>query len=143
NIKVLYDMEGRVSHFRPFYDFSRISLLNTYLVTLTLLFYLPRRLLLKVYRKGIFSLIKEEAFNPAESNFTKAFSIGFGFFMGIFPVWGFQLLIGIPIAVLFRLNKVLFIAAANISIPPMIPVIIFLSYYFGSFFVQNEMHFQN
>lgn len=44
--------------------------------------------------------------------------------MGIVPIWGFQLLVGIPLAVLMRMNKVLFIAAANISIPPMIPLII-------------------
>jgi uncharacterized protein (DUF2062 family) len=52
--------------------------------------------------------------------------------MGIVPIWGFQLAIGIPLAFLFRLNKVLFILAANISIPPMIPLILFLSHVTGS-----------
>jgi uncharacterized protein (DUF2062 family) len=55
--------------------------------------------------------------------------------MGIVPLWGFQLLIGIPLAVLFRMNKILFIAAANISIPPMIPFIIYGSFICGQLFL--------
>ena len=61
--------------------------------------------------------------------------------MGIFPVWGFQLLIGIPLSILFRMNKVLFIVAANISIPPLIPVIVYLSYLTGDFFVKSDFTF--
>lgn len=142
-VNVLYDSKERISHFRPFRDFTRISILNTYLVILTLLYFLPKRILQNIYQKGLWILIKEEATKPQENNFTKAASIGFGFFMGIVPIWGFQLMVGIPLAIFFRLNKVLFITAANISIPPMIPVIIFLSYYVGSFFVANNVQFDN
>jgi uncharacterized protein (DUF2062 family) len=52
--------------------------------------------------------------------------------MGIIPIWGFQLLAAIFLSVLFRLNKPLVIVAANISIPPMIPFIIYGSYKVGS-----------
>ena len=52
-------------------------------------------------------------------------------FMGIIPVWGFQLVLAIFLAIVLRLNKALVIIAANISIPPMIPLIIFLSYRMG------------
>jgi uncharacterized protein (DUF2062 family) len=83
-------------------------------------------------------LIKEEAIKPEETNARKASSIGLGLFFGILPIWGFQLLVGIPTAVLLRLNKVLFIAAANISIPPMIPAIIFFSYLMGLPFVDAD-----
>ncbi len=138
-VKVLYDMDERVSHFRPFKDFTRISILRVYLVTLTLIYYLPKRLL----KKNFFSIIKNEAIKPEESNLKKAASVGFGVFMGIFPVWGFQLLIGIPLSILFRMNKVLFIAAAHISIPPMIPVIIYLSYLTGGLFVKNDYTFNS
>ena len=58
--------------------------------------------------------------------------------MGIIPLWGFQLLIGVPLAFFFKLNKVLFVAAANISIPPFIPFIIFFSYLLGKPFVDNQ-----
>ncbi len=143
NIRVLYDMKERVSHFRPFRDFTRISILNTYLVTLTLFYHLSLRLFKYIKKKGIFTIIKDEVFRSDESIFKKSLSVGFGVFMGIVPIWGFQLLVGIPLAVLFRLNKVLFITAANISIPPMIPLIIYFSYYLGGFFVSNDLKFQS
>lgn len=142
-VKVLYDPDERVSHFRPFRDFTRISILNTCLVFLTLIYFLPKRIIQYLWRKGIITVLKEEIFRSDESNFKKAASVGFGVFMGIVPIWGFQLLIGIPLAVLMRMNKVLFIAAANISIPPMIPLIIFASYYTGGFFVEEKMRFQS
>src|SRR5690606_30482045 len=68
---------------------------------------------------------------PGETNHTKALSLGFGVFMGIVPVWGFQLAIGIPLAILFRLNKALFLIAANISLPPIMFVIMALSVTIG------------
>jgi uncharacterized protein (DUF2062 family) len=61
--------------------------------------------------------------------------------MGIVPIWGFQLLVGIPLAFLFRLNKVLFILAANISIPPMIPLILFLSHVTGGIWMGKNAEF--
>lgn len=134
DIRVKYDPDERVSHFRPFKDFTRISILNTYFVILTFLWYLPKRIILSAKKKDFWIELKNNLFKPDETPLRKALSIGFGLFMGIVPIWGFQLLIGIPLAVLFRLNKVLFIAAANISIPPMIPIIILGSFYFGRFF---------
>jgi uncharacterized protein (DUF2062 family) len=55
--------------------------------------------------------------------------------MGIVPLWGFQLAIAITLSFVFRLNKALVILAANISIPPMIPLILFLSHYVGRFWM--------
>lgn len=133
-IQVKYDPNERVSHFRPARDFTRISILNTCLVLIALIWYYPR----KLFSVQTWKVIKHEAIKPEESNIKKALSIGFGFFMGIVPLWGFQLLIGIPLAVLFRMNKVLFIAAANISIPPMIPFIIYGSFICGQFFLTGE-----
>lgn len=136
-INVIYDKDERVSHFRPIRDFTRISILNTWFVLLTLLYYLPKRLIGRVKKKGLWNIIKQEAVKPDESNVSKAKSVGFGFFMGIVPIWGFQLLVGIPLSVYFKMNKVLFLAAANISIPPFIPFIIFGSYKFGALFYKN------
>ena len=135
-IQVKYDPDERVSHFRPGPDFTRISFLNAYLVILALLWHLPKRLL---SGGRILKLIRDEALNPSESNMRKASSIGLGVFFGILPIWGFQLLTGIPTAVALRLNKVLFIAAANVSVPPMIPVIIYMSYVLGSPFVDANV----
>jgi len=61
--------------------------------------------------------------------------------MGIVPVWGFQLIIAIALAFAFRLNKVLVILAANISIPPMIPLILFLSHLTGSIWMGDDAQY--
>ena len=58
--------------------------------------------------------------------------------MGIVPIWGFQLITAIELSFLFRLNKALVIIAANISIPPMIPVIIFLSHVIGAYWMGDK-----
>lgn len=134
-IKVLYDKNERVSHFRPFRDFTRISLLNTVLVIIGLLYFYPR----KFFSKRTLIAIKKEAIKSDESNFIKAISLAFGCFMGIVPLWGFQLLIGVPLALLFRLNKVLFLASAHISIPPFIPFILYVSMLQGQLLVNGKI----
>lgn len=53
--------------------------------------------------------------------------------MGIVPIWGYQLVVGLLLAHLFKMNKAVFFLAANISIPPFIPFILYLSYVTGSF----------
>jgi uncharacterized protein (DUF2062 family) len=58
--------------------------------------------------------------------------------LGIVPLWGFQLLIAIALSFLFRLNKALVIIAANISIPPMIPAILFLSHLTGTLWMGDN-----
>lgn len=134
-IQVKYDPDERVSHFRPGPDFTRISFLNAYLVILALVWHHPVRFI----RSNPLLLIRDEALKKDESHMKKAASIGFGVFFGIIPIWGFQLLIGIPTAIALKMNKVLFITAANISIPPLIPVIIFGSYLMGAPFVGNDL----
>ncbi len=109
----------RISHFRPFKDFSRISVLNTALVTIAILWIKPRDVIRGAFSAAGWRKLWQKLFqHPEESNLRKAASVGFGVFMGIVPVWGFQLLIGIPLALLMRLNKALFVIAANISIFP-------------------------
>jgi glycosyltransferase involved in cell wall biosynthesis len=114
--------ELRVSHFRPFRDFTRISILNTVLVIITFLYIKPRDYFRSLFDKSI----------AGDSEPVKAFSIGLGVCMGILPIWGFQLLAAVFLAVLFKLNKALVIIASNISIPPMIPLIIYGSYKMGA-----------
>lgn len=114
--------EERISHFRPFKDFFRISVLNTVLVLIALLWIKPRDFIRPLSKKeGWKKLWKSLFSHPEESNQHKAASVGFGVFMGIVPVWGFQLAIGIPAAIFMRLNKTLFILAANISVFPITP----------------------
>ena len=56
-VQVFYAEKGkRISHFRPFKDFSRISVLNTVLVSIALLYIKPRDLFRRLKKKtsGIF-----------------------------------------------------------------------------------------
>ena len=123
----------RISHFRPFKDFTRISVLNTVLVLIAFLYIKPRDFIKSIsQKKNIRSLINDQLFNSPHSDQNKSISIGFGIFMGIVPIWGLQLALAIFFAVIFKLNKMLVIIAANISIPPMIPLVIFLSYKMGA-----------
>lgn len=124
--------ETRISHFRPFEDFSRISVLNTILVIITFAYIKPRDFVKALFRKNTYKEIFTEVFNPADSNLKKSLSIAFGVFMGIVPVWGFQLVLAIFLAFVLKLNRGLVIISANISLPPMIPVLIYLSYKLGA-----------
>jgi glycosyltransferase involved in cell wall biosynthesis len=134
--------EERVSHFRPFQDFSRISVLNTVLVLITFLYIKPRDFIRFLFKKESWIwLWKEVLLNPSESNGKKAISIGLGVFMGIVPIWGFQMLVALLLSTLFRLNKALVLIAANISIPPMIPLIIFGSFQMGRIWVGTDATF--
>lgn len=133
--------EKRISHFRPYKDFFRISILNTVLVLISFGYIKPRDFIRTLFNKQkLNKLLDDHLFNPHHSAQLKAVSVGFGVFMGIVPIWGFQLAAAIFLAILFKLNKPIVIVAANISIPPMIPVIIFLSYKTGAFWMgENAM----
>jgi len=138
-VKIFYaQKEDRVSHFRPFRDFTRITILNTVLVVVTLLYIKPRDLLFGKKKGEFWSSLKKQLFHPDDSNLKKALSVGFGVFMGIVPIWGFQLIVAIGLAFAFRLNKALVIIAANISIPPMIPFILFLSHLTGALWMGDR-----
>jgi len=129
-IDVLYP-EDRITHFRKFWDFFRISLLNTVLVLIALFWIKPRDLYRRIQGGQMKQIIQEQILRTQDSNTKMALAIGFGVFMGIFPVWGFQMLIAVFLAALFKLNKAIVLVAANISIPPVIPVILYLSYVTG------------
>jgi glycosyltransferase involved in cell wall biosynthesis len=137
-VKVYYPAASeRVSHFRPFTDFLRISLLNTVLVLLALLVFRPYLFFSGLTRAKIRSFIRRELFNPQESNGVKVASVMVGAFMAVAPVWGWQMAIALGIAIAFRLNKIIVLAASNISIPPMIPIILYLSYISGGIVMGN------
>jgi glycosyltransferase involved in cell wall biosynthesis len=131
-IKVYYPPgDERISHFRPFIDFLRISILNTFLVLLALLWFRPYLFFKNFTWKNFRAFIRKELFNPDETNGVKVASVMVGAFMGVAPVWGWQMAIALGIAITFKLNKIITLAVSNISIPPMIPIILYLSYITG------------
>ncbi len=137
-IQVLYDPTERVSHFRPFKDFTRISILNTVLVFITLFYIKPRDFFFSFKRKGIKRFFLENLLHSEDSNAKKALSIALGVFVGISPLWGFQTLLVLTLAVVLRLNKVIAFAFSNVSFPPFIPFVIYCSLKVGSYFVNSH-----
>ncbi|MDL2213000.1 DUF2062 domain-containing protein [Bacteroides sp. OttesenSCG-928-D19] len=123
--------EERVSHFRPFRDFTRISILNTFLVLVAFLWIWPRNFFRQLTRKNIRAFFDRHILNSPESNARITWAIMLGVFMGIVPLWGYQMLITLFLSRIFRLNTVIAILAANISIPPMIPLLLYGSYATG------------
>lgn len=138
-IKVYYpSAEERVSHFRPFQDFVRISLLNTVLVLYALLCYYPWRFLKSMTWTNIRTFINTQVVYSKDSNARMAFAMGWGVFCGIIPIWGYQMAFALLTAHLLKLNKVVAVVFSNISIPPMIPFILYGSMVVGAFCLNME-----
>lgn len=131
-IRVYYPPEGeRVSHFKPFRDFTKISILNTILVLYCLLWRWPVNFFRKLTWKNCKSFIDRYIIHSPESNARIASAIALGVFMGVAPIWGYQMICAFALAHLLKLNKVITLVASNISLPPLIPFIIFAGYWVG------------
>jgi glycosyltransferase involved in cell wall biosynthesis len=136
-IQVLYDPTERVSHFRPFKDFTRISILNTILVAIAIFYIKPSHFFLRLKKKGIKKYFIENILHNEDSISKKSLSIALGTFIGIAPFWGFQTIIVLFLAVFFKLNKLIAFAFSNVSFPVFIPFIIYGSLKMGSCFVNT------
>ena len=140
-VKVYYAPKGeRVSHFRKFRDFTRVSIANSILVFAALLWVNPFRFIKALRKKSVRKFIQEYVINSGDSNMKIALSVTFGVFVGIIPVWGFQMLAAFGLAYLLKLNRFVAVAASNISIPPMLPLILFLSYFTGRLLIGFSKH---
>lgn len=124
-VRVHYETENRVSHFRPFRDFTRISILNTWLVFLTFFYIKPRNAVRKFKKKGFKDFLKEDLLGSKDSAEKKSLSVALGILIGMSPLWGFHTVLVLFLAVSFRLNTAIAFLFSNISIPPLIPFIVF------------------
>jgi len=140
-VKVLYDPEERVTHFRPYKDFLRITVLNTWLVIVALLYIKPRDLFRKIKKKGFKRFFFEDLFHSSDSPSKKAWSIVLGLFVGLTPFFGFHAIIAVGLAVPLKLNKAITFAFSNISIPPMIPFIVIASVKIGNWILGTKTTF--
>ncbi|NTV52210.1 MAG: DUF2062 domain-containing protein [Candidatus Firestonebacteria bacterium] len=133
------------SHFRPFQDFFLNSCVNAYLVCRRLWPW-PIPALVRgekiVWPQGwparLRMVWEKYLWLPGQSPLQAALSLGFGAFMGVFPVWGLQMLIAVFIAQRLHLNAALVILAANISLPPMIPFIVYSALVLGRFLSSGQ-----
>ena len=138
-IQIKYDPNERVSHFRPFKDFTRISILRVFLVSIALIYIKPRDFIRSFKKKSLKEFLVENILGSKDSAFVKSSSLALGVFFGIAPFWGFQTAIVLFLAVLLRLNKLLAFAASNISFPPMIPLIVLASLKTGGFLFNTNV----
>lgn len=131
--------DERVTHFKPGRDSVRISFLNAYLTILALAFWRPVMLLRAFTWSNFKKMWKEQIVAAHESAGNKAISVGVGLFFGIVPIWGFQFALAILLAVFFKLNKFIVGLTAQISVPPMIPFILYASVKTGEFVLNEEV----
>lgn len=139
-VKVYYPpADERVSHFRPLQDFTRISLLNSVLVLIALLWYWPLKCVRSVTLENVKQVVSNHITHSKESNIQITLAVMLGVFMGIVPVWGYQMIIAGVLAHFLKLNKVITIVASNISLPPMIPFLLFGSYATGGWILNRPV----
>ena len=130
--------EERVSHFRKVPDFTRISVLNTGFVIAALFYIWPLKFFRNIKEKGPKHFFNTYVYNSKESNLHIALSVCLGVFIGLTPFWGYQIILIVLLAQLLKLNKAIAFIAGNISIPPMIPLILYLSYNIGGVFFAHS-----
>jgi len=141
-IRVYYPPEEeRITHFRPMPDFTRISILNTILVLITFLYIIPIKAANYLINNKFTKVVKEQLLLHNENTAKLSVAMGFGIFMGIFPIWGFQMVVAALLAHFFKLNKIIVLVFSNISLPPLIPFIIYFSYAVGGLVMDNPMEF--
>ncbi len=127
-INVVYPPD-RVSHFRPLHDFTRISILNTILVIIALVYYYPKCFAKWIYRTLICT---------SEDALHLACAVGVGSLIGTLPIWGLQTIVALATAHWLRLNKVIVLAFSNVSLPPIIPFVLYGSLYIGALITGSE-----
>lgn len=139
-VRVFYAPEGeRVSHFNPLKDFARISILNTFLVLAAFFWFRPRAFFKSLTKERIKQFIDANFIHTQESSARLATAVGFGCFMGILPIWGYQMVLAYVLASFFKINKWIVIVASNISLPIFMPFILLGSYATGGLILGKQV----
>ncbi|WP_298525909.1 DUF2062 domain-containing protein [uncultured Christiangramia sp.] len=141
-IRIHYDPGERVTHFRPFWDIVRIVFLYMYFVLISFFYIHPRNKYREFKQKGISRFFREDIIRDQDSPQRKASAIALGIFVGISPFWGLHTLLVFTLATLMKVNKAIAFLFSNISIPPFIPLILYLSYQLGNFVMGNGFDWQ-
>ena len=122
----------RQSHFRPVRDLAHITIMNIGLVLQS--WFVPRTLRIAWSRGERWSLrktVREFFAEHTEDPLRLASAVGLGLFFGILPIYGFQIMVGVAVAHQLRLNKATLLLASHISIPPIVPFILYGSMVLG------------
>jgi uncharacterized protein (DUF2062 family) len=114
------------SHFRPVRDLAHITIMNIGLVLQS--WFVPRPLRVAWSfgeKESLWRIIREFFVDHAHDPLRMSLAVGLGLFFGIAPFWGYQMIAATAAAHLLRLNKAITLIASNISIPPMVPFILY------------------
>lgn len=98
-----------------------------------------RRSKKKKYKaKTLWRVARRTLLSQKENPKKRAQSVALAAFMSFVPLYGLQTLLGIFLAFVLRLNKLLVIVLINIITPyPLVPLIIYFSFKVGGWFVSN------
>jgi uncharacterized protein (DUF2062 family) len=121
---------------------AQLFLMHTWLLLKSAFYIQPRAAIRQFSLANLKEFIKKELFSPGEPAHKKALSVAIGIFCGIIPLWGWQTIIAITLSISLRLNKIITITASSISITPLFPLILYLSYLTGGFFMGSDITFQ-
>jgi uncharacterized protein (DUF2062 family) len=132
--------EKNVSHFRPVRDFLRISQVNSK-AALTKIFlpFLVIELPGSTWKQKVVALFKREL----SANLTPksaAASLSLGVFLGLFPIYGFQVITLVALSLVLKLNRPLAFFGVCISSPPFLPFIIAIAVAIGRIVVPASWH---
>ncbi len=92
----------------------------------------PKGLLVRL-RQG-FRTLKNEQASPTRLGV----AVGLGVLLGCSPLYGFQMLLGVVLAQVFKLNKLGVLAGAQISTPPFTPLVVIASIQLGHFLIHGR-----
>lgn len=141
-VKIYYPpADERVSHFKPFRDFTRISILNTILVLICLVYIWPRNLLRTISWSRIRKFFDDNLFHVKDSNLKLTLSFWLGIFIGLLPFGGYHFVTAVFLAHILKLNTLVAGAFTLISIAPLMPFIIFCSCWTGCLILGHQMPF--
>lgn len=122
--------------------YSQLFALHTWLILKSAFYIQPKNAIRLFTLKNLKAFVKRELFNPAEPTHIKAISVGVGIFCGIIPLWGWQTIIAITLSLSLRLNKMITITTSSISITPLLPLILYFSYFTGGLFLGDKPTFE-
>ncbi len=104
-----------------------------------IIFMKPKELLQHIKQVGIKRYFVDNVLKSDDSPQKKTLSIALGVFIGLTPFWGFQGILTLTLAVIFKLNKTISFVFSNISIPPITPFVLYGSLKLGSYILGTEV----
>ena len=144
---IYFPAAKRVSHFRPVVDTLRGVRVNVFLV-MRRLFPLPFRRLCaheegsgafgKWWRTGTWKRAVRNALRAGSSNAELATAFAVGIFLGLTPLYGLQTILAIYFSRRLHLNVISAVIGSQISIPPLLPVWLVLSYGTGNLLLHGR-----